>query len=213
MLNLLSLLSALASFPGDAMATSMLPASPYSSAGFTDREANERSSRWKGAAGQIVPGLTGGLVGSMVGGLVGAGLGLMVGGAAGGGTQSDPDKDPPLLSNPLASALFGMVVGAGIGEGLGTGLLVHLAADPDRPSRGVLLPMLGGVVGFAGGAYAVYKATETDPGGSIVLGGIAGSTIGAIVLDRLTSRDWRDVHVSAWSPRRGAEGLKVSLAF
>lgn len=213
MLNLLFLLSALASFPGDGLVAPSVPVSAYSSAGFTDREATDRPSRWKGAAGQIAPGLTGGLLGSVVGGVVGAGLGLVVGGAAGGGTQSDPDSDPPLISNALAATLFGVVVGAGIGEGLGTGLLVHLAADPDRPSRGVLLPMLGGVVGFAGGAYGVSKAVGDDPGGWIVLGGVAGSTLGAIALDRLTSRDWRDVRVSAWSPRKGAEGLKLSLAF
>jgi hypothetical protein len=214
MLALLFLLSTLASVPGDALAAPTIPASPYSTGGFTDRDAIDRPSHWKGAACQIAPGLVGGLIGSMVGAVVGAGLGGLVGGTAGGGgTQSDPDKDPPLISDRLAAALFGMVVGAGIGEGLGTGLLVHLSADPDRPSRGVLLPMLGGVVGFAAGAYAISQAMGNDPGGWIVLGGIAGSSLGAITLDRLTSRDWRDVQISTWSPRKGVDGLRMSLAF
>ncbi len=197
------------SVKGSAADSSAKPA-----ASSTRRPPPKAPARWDGAPMQFLAGAGGGLLGGLGGVTLGATTGFIVGARSasasceGGSGECSNEK---VGWSVLIGAGIGFLAGVPIGATAG----VLSAAPDDFASDAVFLPFLGSVGGMiAGGvAGAVVEGKSGVPGIALV-GALSGTSLGAVVVDRLCAEaPATKPNVSMWSPDGAALGVRVGLAF
>lgn len=170
--------------------------------------------RWDGAPKQFFYGIGGSLVGGVGGMAIGSILGFIAGAGdvtiscdgASNGCEEDKVGD---------AALVGGVVGLLAGVPLGAAAGVISGAQEDYSSDAEFVTFLAGIGGFlAGGISGAIIETESEVPGIALAGALVGSSMGAVVVDRLCAEaPGAKPSISMWSPDGEALGARVSLAF
>lgn len=163
---------------------------------------------------QFLAGAGGGLVGGLGGIAFGGVTGFIIG-ARSASTSCEGASGTCGNSEVGMSSLIGAVIGllAGVPVGATAGVLA--AAPEEFTSDAVFLPFLGSVGGFLAGGIggAVIEGKSGVPGIAVV-GALGGSSLGAVVVERLCAEaPGAKPNVSMWSPDGSALGARVSLAF
>jgi hypothetical protein len=182
-----------------------VPAPSFASPPRPDR-AKDTLSRWDGAGWQFAAGTGSGALGAVLGGFSGVVVARIL-------IQDDEGW------GGLGAILMGGLLGAGLGGTTATAFSVKLTSSSTYPTRSLLPAWAGSVVGGIGGALLVKLAADQSPedvewgiwpGFATI---VTCSSLGAVLLDRISAAPAPRVSVSLWSPRPGLTGARAGLAF